>query len=153
MSSSRAWTRDRPRKEGRRSRGSPALARADLPRSGPRSGRRRWATPARTWSGAAVTAALLLRSLLPADPGPVLGERRLTPRGPLARGDARADREHGRDWVHHLRNPSTPPPPSLDAPTGPVRPAFVGTVLDQTALRALTRWRNANAKGCRSPPC
>ena len=97
--------------------------------------------------GDAATLARLLQALAGADPeGLVAIDDRARTAEPV-RALARGMRAHGRDWVHHLRNPSTPPPPSLDAPTGPVRPAFVGTVLDQTALRALTRWRNANAKG------
>lgn len=59
-------------------------------------------------------------------------------------------RRHGRDWWQHLRNPAAPPPGAPHTPgsmQGRARPAFVGAVLDQAALREITRWRNAHAKG------
>ncbi|MDT7576825.1 MAG: hypothetical protein QOH17_3158 [Pseudonocardiales bacterium] len=99
--------------------------------------------------GDAATLSRLLQALAGADADGLAAisdrARTVEPVRALARGL----RAHGRDWFHHLRSPSTPPTPTQDAPpsAGPARPAFVGTVLDQNALRGLTRWRNANAKG------
>ncbi len=85
------------------------------------------------------------------------------------RAFAKGLRAHGREWLEHMRTPagprpcaetvapatvsahdaaSSPGPGGLSQPSaGLARPTFVGTVLDQAALRDVTKWRNANARG------
>ena len=114
--------------------------------------------------GDAVTAALLLRSLLRADPGPVLGERRLDA-GLLARATLAQTREHGRDWVRLAARRRPAPPgrgtsraaPHGTAAAGPAGPdgpggpgagtRLVGARLEPADLAAVSRWRNAHAPG------
>jgi hypothetical protein len=54
---------------------------------------------------------------------------------------------HQRDWRRHLYHRNRPP---VATPVGPAvtpRPSFTGAILSNGALRDITRWRNANARG------
>jgi hypothetical protein len=100
--------------------------------------------------GDAVTLAQLLLALATADADGLaaIGDRARTldPVRALARGV----RAHGREWLAHVRHPATPPPaaaPLLAPPAATPAPAFAGTVLDKAALREITQWRNAHARG------
>lgn len=108
--------------------------------------------------GDAVTAARLVRSLVDADPGPVLRERRLD--SPLlVRATLEQARRHGRDWLregldrrrggpgHRYLTPAAPEAPGTCGPAaaGPTR--LVGVVLSPADLSAVTRWRLRHARG------
>ncbi|MEC3980062.1 hypothetical protein [Amycolatopsis sp. H20-H5] len=56
-------------------------------------------------------------------------------------------RPHHRDWAQYVRHRTAPPTPSATGPAVTLRPSFAGSVLSNTALRDITRWRNANARG------
>ena len=56
-------------------------------------------------------------------------------------------RSHFRDWAGYVRARTGPPAGAATGPAVPLRPAFAGTILGNDALRTITRWRNANARG------
>ncbi|GAA1893445.1 hypothetical protein [Lapillicoccus jejuensis] len=105
--------------------------------------------------GDAVTTALLLRSLLLGDPGPVLRERRLDA-GLLGRAALAQTRTHARDWARLAvqrrpvgagpRGRGAGPPDRVDAGPGSGT-RLVGTRLEPADLAAVSRWRNAHAPG------
>ena len=97
--------------------------------------------------GDAVTLAQLLLALATADPHAfaAIGDRART--ADALRALARGLPGHGRGWLDHARHPVAPPAVRPVPTVVPPAPAFAGTVLDQGALRAITKWRNANARG------
>jgi hypothetical protein len=54
---------------------------------------------------------------------------------------------HHRDWVRCLRHRNGPPAATPVGPAATPRPSFTSATLSNTALRDITRWRNANARG------
>jgi len=97
--------------------------------------------------GDAVTLAQLLLAVATADPDAfaAIGDRART--ADALRALARGLPGHGRGWLDHARHPVAPPAVRPVPTVVPPAPAFAGTVLDQAALRAITKWRNANARG------
>ncbi|WNV85113.1 hypothetical protein [Umezawaea sp. Da 62-37] len=56
-------------------------------------------------------------------------------------------RPHHRDWARYVRARTAPPVPRPTGPAVTLRPSAVGSVLSNAALKDITRWRNANARG------
>ncbi|MET1071506.1 MAG: hypothetical protein ABWY11_02545, partial [Umezawaea sp.] len=54
---------------------------------------------------------------------------------------------HHREWARYLRHRSGPPVASPVGPAATPRPSFTSATLSNDALRDITRWRNANARG------
>jgi hypothetical protein len=98
-------------------------------------------------AGDAVTLTQLLLALAQAGPGGLeaLAHRAGT-KAPVQGllGELRA---HHRDWTGYLRHRSAPPAGTVTGPPAPLRPSFAGTIVSNSALRDITRWRNTHAKG------
>src|SRR6185312_5892586 len=89
--------------------------------------------------GDAVTLAQLLLAVATADPDAfaAIGDRART--ADALRALARGLPGHGRGWLDHARHPVAPPAVRPVPTVVPPAPAFAGTVLDQAALRAITK--------------
>lgn len=97
--------------------------------------------------GDAVTSLRLVAALARAD-GALLSA--IEPRtGPAVVVRALASQlgTHRSAWMAHFRQPTGPPVPGSGPFTGESRPGFAGTVLDNAAVRDITRWRNKNRPG------
>ncbi|OLR92447.1 hypothetical protein [Actinokineospora bangkokensis] len=56
-------------------------------------------------------------------------------------------RAHRQDWADFVRHRVAPPRTTTSGPPQQCRPDFTGTVVPAAALREITRWRNAHARG------
>lgn len=97
--------------------------------------------------GDAVTLTQLMLALAQCEPdGLDVLAHRVATKEPV-RGLLHGLRAHHRDWTRYLRNRSAPPASTVVGPAAPSRPSFAGAVLSNAALREITRWRNAHARG------
>jgi hypothetical protein len=97
--------------------------------------------------GDAVTLAQLLLALVQADRRHLEHLAQCVGTEVLARALIGNVRSHHRDWAKCLRHRSGPPVAKPLGPAATPRPSFTNATLSNAALRDITRWRNANARG------
>ena len=97
--------------------------------------------------GDLATLTRMIDALAQADLAALAALTRRTPTSVPVKTLVKGLRSHYRDWAGYVRARTGPPAFRETGDAVPLRPAFAGMILGNDALRAITRWRNANARG------